>query len=76
MPTKTFTNVLVNQKHIKVEGDRATGAIIKELGGIPAANLLFRESPGPKDDEAIADGAEVELHNGDRFYDMPPGNFG
>lgn len=76
MTTKTFTNILVNHKHLKVEGDRATGEQIKELAGIPGANLLFRESPGPGDDEAIANDAVVELHDGDRFYDMPPGNFG
>jgi hypothetical protein len=31
---------------------------------------------GPGDDEQIQNDTLVHLHNGDHFYDMPPGNFG
>ena len=43
---------------------------------IAAANLLFREVPGPADDEAVADDQLITLRSGEHFYDMPPGNFG
>lgn len=74
--TKRFTNILINNKHYKVEGTSATGAALKELANIAPQNLLFREAHGPGDDEQIADDKPVQLRNGDRFYDMPQGNFG
>jgi len=77
-PTKTHVkiNIRINQRHYKVEVEEMSGAQLKELAGIPAANLLFREVRGPGDDEQISDATVVHLHNGDEFYDMPPGNFG
>jgi hypothetical protein len=44
--------------------------------GIPPANLLFLEVPGPGDDVAITEGQVVHLEPGQHYYDMPPGNFG
>lgn len=76
MATRTFTNVLINHQHYKIEGNAATGSELKQIADIPVVNLLFREAPGPGDDELIADSSTVQLHHGDRFYDMPQGNFG
>jgi hypothetical protein len=76
VPTKTKTNITINGAHHKVDGDELTGLQLRELGDIPAGNLLFREVHGPGDDEQILDEALVQLHNGDKFYDMPAGNFG
>jgi len=77
-PTKphTKTNIRINQHHYQVDIEEMTGLQLKELAGIPSANLLFREVRGPGDDEQISDTTEVHLHDGDEFYDMPPGNFG
>jgi Multiubiquitin len=69
-------NIRINDDHYKVHEDEMTGTALKNLAGIPSANLLFREVHGPGDDEQISDSTAVHLHNSDRFYDMPPGNFG
>lgn len=76
MNTKTITNISINNHHYKLEVSEATGAELKRIGGIPAPNLLFREEHGPGDDEQIQDSTVVHLRDGDRFYDMPQGNFG
>jgi hypothetical protein len=76
--TKTHVtiNIRINDHHYKVHEKEMTGAELKKLAGIPSANLLFREVHGPGDDEQISDSTAVHLHDHDRFYDMPPGNFG
>ncbi len=76
MDTKTKTSIHLNQHHYEVGSAQVTGAQIKELAAIPQANLLFREVKGPGDDEQIHDQTVVRLRHDDRFYDMPPGNFG
>jgi hypothetical protein len=76
MTTKTIINIQINHKHYQVHQQEITGAELKELAGIPDANLLFREVHGPGDDEQIQNETVVHLHNGEQFYDMPPGNFG
>lgn len=74
--TQTKINIRINDHHYKVHKKEMTGAELKELADIPGANLLFREVRGPGDDEQIPDSTAVHLHDHDRFYDMPPGNFG
>ena len=74
--TKIRINIQINQQHFQVDVEEMTGAELKALGGIPDGNLLFREVHGPGDDEQIQNDTAVQLHNGDHFYDMPPGNFG
>ncbi len=74
--TKVKINIQINHQHFQVDVEEMTGAQLKGLAGIPAGNLLFREVHGPGDDEQIQNDTVVELHNGDHFYDMPPGNFG
>lgn len=76
MSTKVRTNIQINHKHYQADITEMTGAQLKALGGIPEQNLLFREVHGPGDDEQIQNDAVVHLHDGDHFYDMPPGNFG
>jgi hypothetical protein len=76
MTTTTRINIQINHQHHQVDTAQLTGAQLKALGGIPEANLFFREVHGPGDDEQIQNDAVVHLHNGDHFYDMPPGNFG
>ncbi len=72
----TRTKVKIDGRHYEADAADMTGAQLKALAAIPAANLLFREVRGPGDDEQIQDATVVHLHDGDSFYDMPPGNFG
>jgi len=76
MSTKVRTNIQINHTHYQVDATEMAGAQLKALGGIPEQNLLFREVHGPGDDEQIQNDTVVHLHDGDHFYDMPPGNFG
>ncbi|MBW3578881.1 MAG: multiubiquitin domain-containing protein [Actinobacteria bacterium] len=76
MKTKTVINIFINEAHFKVDSDSATGRELKELAGIPASNLLFRDLPGQQEDPPVPDDEPVPLKSGDRFYDMPQGNFG
>jgi hypothetical protein len=76
MDTKTKVNIQIDERHFEAGAAEMTGAQLKALAGIAPANLLFREVHGPGDDEQIQDATVVHLHDGDRFYDMPPGNFG
>lgn len=73
---KSKTNILINQHHFTVDDEDILGRDLKALAEIAGANLLFRELRGPGDDEQIQDDTLVHLHDGDHFYDMPPGNFG
>ncbi|MHB8438519.1 MAG: multiubiquitin domain-containing protein [Acidimicrobiales bacterium] len=77
MEAKTETiNIIIDDKHYQVHAETMTGAQLKALAGIPPNNLLFLEEHGPGDDELITNETTVHLHDGDHFYDMPPGNFG
>jgi hypothetical protein len=69
-------NIVIDNRHFQVNIEEMTGAQLKQLAGIPLANLLFLEVHGPGEDEQIQDTTVVQLHDGDHFYDMPPGNFG
>lgn len=68
--------IFIDRNKYEVVKREMTGAQLKALGHIPEANLLFLELRGPGDDELIQNTTEVQLHDGDCFYDMPPGNFG
>jgi hypothetical protein len=69
-------NIIINKKHYVAPKQQMTGREIKELGGIPPANRLFREESGRHDDTPIGDEQVVELKNGDHFYDLPGGVVG
>jgi hypothetical protein len=53
-----------------------TGAEILAMAGLPAANQLFLEVPGPADDRPVLLDERVKLHTGMKFYDVPVGTFG
>ncbi len=73
---KTEVNIQINKQHYKAPSDSMTGAELKALASIPAGNKLFREMPGKDPDQVVGDTERIELHNGDRFYDLPPGVVG
>lgn len=73
--TKQIT-IIINHRPFHFDSADVPLTEIKERAGIPAANLLFLEEPGPGDDVPIAEGSVVHLKSGQHYYDMPPGNFG
>jgi hypothetical protein len=76
MDSKLNINIKIDHKHYQVHARQMTGIELKRLAEVPDTNLLFREVRGPGDDEQVQDETVVHLHDGDEFYDMPPGNFG
>jgi len=50
-----------------------TGAELREYLKVPAQNRLYREVPGPRQDELITPETTITLKNGDKLYDLPPG---
>jgi len=68
--------IFINDTKYFVTKDQMTGAELKELAKIPIGNRLFKEIPGEKPDQPIADDTVVELKAGDKFYDLPPGVVG
>jgi hypothetical protein len=76
MNTKTDIHIIIDKREYTVHDEEMTGAALKALAGIPAGNLLFLEVPGPGEDQQIQNDTIVHLHDGEHFYDMPPGTFG
>lgn len=68
--------IKINKEHYDAPSAQMTGTQLKALASIPAGNKLFQESPGKEPDRLIGDSVTVDLHNGDRFYDLPPGVVG
>ena len=68
--------IFINETKYMVSSERMTGAQLKQLGGIPAGNKLFKELHGHDPDQPIADDMMVELKPGDKFYDLPVGVVG
>ena len=68
--------IFINDVQFHVEKSSLTGAEIKALGSINAANRLFLEGHGSHQDTPIADNEVVELKSGMKFYDLPPGVVG
>ena len=74
-PKTKKISIIVNDKPYHFEGATVSVAEIKQAAGIPAANLLFLEVPGPGDDLPITEEV-ITIKSGQHYYDMPPGNFG
>ena len=76
MEPEVDIHITIDHREYSVHQTEMTGAQLKALAGIPETNLLFLEVHGPGEDEPIANDTVVHLRDGERFYDMPPGNFG
>jgi hypothetical protein len=74
-PTLTI-HITIDNVHYQVHERFLTGAQLLALASLPPGDQLFREIPGPGDDEPIPPGKRVELHDGEKFYAVPVGNFG
>ncbi len=64
-----LVKITINHNHFE-SPTPTTGAALYDLGGIPAGDTLYRELPGPKDDEPVPhdDRGEIHLSEGDKFY--------
>ncbi len=69
-------NITIDGRHYALHERALTGAQILAVAGLPPGDQLFLDVSGPGDDEPIAPGQVVELHDGDKFYAVPVGNFG
>ncbi|MGE3957424.1 MAG: multiubiquitin domain-containing protein [Vicinamibacterales bacterium] len=67
-------HIFINKKQYDIHEHVQAGAALKQLAGIPAGDVLFRQRPG--DDEVIADDAKVTLKNGDHFHSQPSADYG
>lgn len=63
-----------NQAH-EIESNEVTAAQIRSLGNIPADNRVFRETLSDEPDPEVPTGP-FKVHEGEKFYAVPPGNFG
>jgi hypothetical protein len=67
-------HIFINRTKHEVPQADQTGRSLKELGGIPLGDVLFRQQPG--EDEVITNDAHVTLKEGDHFHSSPPANYG
>ena len=73
---KPGISIIINEHHYFAPKSPMTGAELKALANIPAENRLFRDEKGSGPDTPIGDDMSVELHAGDKFYDLPAGVVG
>jgi Prokaryotic E2 family E len=63
-----------NQRH-ELASDEVTAEQVRQLGNIPADNKVYRETAGDEPDPEVS-GGPVHVHEGEKFYAVPPGTFG
>ena len=68
--------IKINKTHYTAPSAEMTGSALKALASIPSGNKLFQEIPGKESDRVVGDAETVQLHHGDKFYDLPPGVVG
>jgi len=66
----------IDNKLIKVDQLRMTGAELKALAGLDATYQLFLEEKGDAPDRQISDDDTVEMENGLHFFASQPATFG
>jgi hypothetical protein len=64
-----------NQRH-DLPSDEIDVAELRRLGSIPEDNKIFRETPGIEPDPEVPLGGLFKVHEGEKFYAVPPGTFG
>lgn len=68
-------SIFVENQRQELSADEVTADLIRRLGNIPADNKVFRETPGNEQDPEVPTGP-FRVHEGEKFYAVPPGNFG
>ena len=64
-----------NQRH-DLPNDEVSAGEIRRLGSIPDDNKIYRETPGIEPDPEIPAEGNFRVHDGEKFYAVPPGTFG
>lgn len=64
-----------NQRH-DLASDEVSAAEIRRLGNIPDDNKVYRETAGVEPDPEIPTKGPFKVHEGEKFYAVPPGTFG
>jgi hypothetical protein len=60
--------IIIDRKHLR-SPRKTTGAALYVLGGVPANYTLYRETPGPEEDEPIPnDATPIRVHRHEKFY--------
>jgi len=67
-------HVFINKKKFDLDNPVQTGASLKQLAGIPLADVLFLQQPG--EDQVIANDTSVTLKNGDQLHSQPAADYG
>ena len=63
-----MVKIIIDRKHLE-SPTPTTGAALYKLGEVKAGYTLYREVPGPHEDEPIPDDqTEIHLHNDEKFY--------
>jgi hypothetical protein len=74
MNDKHSIHIFINRTKYEVAQADQTGHSLKELGGVPLTDVLFRQQPG--EDQVITNDAHVTVKEGDHFHSSPPANYG
>jgi hypothetical protein len=65
--------IFFNDEQIRAPKDTWTGQELREFLGVPSENRLYKEEPGAHPDILITPEMSIQIKNGDKFYDLPPG---
>lgn len=66
--------VFINKTKYELESPITTGAALKALASLAAADVLFLQRPG--EDEVIGNEQTITLKNGDHLHSQPPADYG
>ena len=72
-PSKPI-HVFINKVKYELASPVTTGAALKDLAGLAAADVLFLQQP--REDEVIANDQTITLKNGDHLHSQPPADYG
>ncbi|WP_291161232.1 multiubiquitin domain-containing protein [Gemmatimonas sp. UBA7669] len=72
-PSKPI-HVFINKVKYELASPVTTGAALKALAGLAAADVLFLQQP--REDEVIANDQTITLKNGDHLHSQPPADYG
>ena len=63
--------IIIDREHLRSPKE-TTGAALYVLGKVQAGFTLYRETPGPREDERIPnDHAPIHVHEHEKFYSTP-----
>ena len=72
MTQTKLIKIFVNDKPVYFATRNVTGLQIKEKANVPAESILYRLSG--HDRIPIGDNEQIEIHEDERFLDVPGGN--